>query len=353
MIRKGQFPFLPEPVPSDPADTRRSNRSRLLQSIITRGPATRADLSRRLGLSRPTISVIVNELLSVGVITEGERVSSGGAPGTLLEISKRTGVIVVADLRSADIVRLSTISASGELVTTDEAPASGTDQVQSAVTAFIDRCEPQSVIGVVLCVAGLVTRGEWDGEGERDGRALALGLRRALRLPVFAVNAAEATAVADLRDSPGDVAMATVLLDHQVAMALILDGRLLSGVTRRTGDIAHIVAGTPGPVCDECGHMCLQQQLLALRTDPATATLLDAAHALAAVLAPIAAGVELTEVVLSGFPDAVADELAGLTHRSLRTRMLDEHVPAVRVSKRGPSAAMIGAAALMLYRLLG
>jgi hypothetical protein len=43
--------------------------------------------------------VIVNELLSVGVITEGERVSSGGAPGTLLEISKRTGVIVVADLR--------------------------------------------------------------------------------------------------------------------------------------------------------------------------------------------------------------------------------------------------------------
>ena len=332
MIRKGRFPFLPDPVPSDPTDTRRSNRSRLLQSIITRGPATRAELSRRLGLSRPTVSVIVNELLGVGVITEGDRVSSGGAPGTLLEISKRTGVIVV---------------------TTDEAPASGTDQVQSAVTAFIDRCEPQSVIGVVLCVAGLVTRGEWDGEGERDGRALALGLRRALRLPVFAVNAAEATAVADLRDSPGDVAMATVLLDHQVAMALILDGRLLSGVTRRTGDIAHIVAGTPGPVCDECGHMCLQQQLLALRTDPATATLLDAAHALAAVLAPIAAGVELTEVVLSGFPDAVADELAGLTHRSLRTRMLDEHVPAVRVSKRGPSAAMIGAAALMLYRLLG
>ena len=327
MIRKGRFPFLPDPVPSDPTDTRRSNRSRLLQSIITRGPATRAELSRRLGLSRPTVSVIVNELLGVGVITEGDRVSSGGAPGTLLEISKRTGVIVV--------------------------PASGTDQVQSAVTAFIDRCEPQSVIGVVLCVAGLVTRGEWDGEGERDGRALALGLRRALRLPVFAVNAAEATAVADLRDSPGDVAMATVLLDHQVAMALILDGRLLSGVTRRTGDIAHIVAGTPGPVCDECGHMCLQQQLLALRTDPATATLLDAAHALAAVLAPIAAGVELTEVVLSGFPDAVADELAGLTHRSLRTRMLDEHVPAVRVSKRGPSAAMIGAAALMLYRLLG
>lgn len=353
MIRKGQFPFLPEPVPSDAADTRRSNRSRLLESIITRGPATRADLSRRLGLSRPTISVIVNELLSVGVITEGERVSSGGAPGTLLEISKRTGVIVVADLRPQSSVRLSTVSASGELAGTEEVAAEDAEQTEAAIRMFIERGEPHTVIGVVLCVSGLVVHGEWDGEGERDGRALALGLRRSLRLPVFAVNATEATAVADLRDSPPDVALATILLDHQVGLALILGGRLHSGVRRPTGDIGHIAPGTPGPVCDQCGHACLQRQLLALHTDPTPHTVENAASALAAVVAPIAGGVELTEVVLSGFPDEVATGLAELTQEALRDRMLEVDVPSVRLSQRGPGAAMIGAAALMLYRILG
>ncbi len=353
MIRKERFPFLPDPAPADPADTRRSNRARLLQSIITRGPATRAELSRRLGLSRPTISVIVSELLTVGVITEGDRVSSGGAPGTLLEISKRTGVIVVADMRLPDKVRLSTVSASGELVTTDEAFAVGAEQVQSAVTAFVDRCEPQTVIGVVLAVHGLVVRGQWAAEPERDGQPLSLGLRRSLRLPVFAVNVAEATAIADLRDSPPDAAMATVLLDDQVSMAMIIAGKLHSGVTRPTGDIGHVAPGGPGPTCAQCGHACLQQQLHVLRGDPTSADVEAAAEALAAVLAPIAAAVELTDVVLSGFPPDSAEGLVLLTHAALRARMLDMDVPVVRMSQRGPAAAVVGAAALMLFRILG
>lgn len=353
MIRKGRFPFLPDPAPLDPADTRRSNRSRLLRSIITRGPATRAELSRRLGLSRPTISVIVSELLTVGVISEGDRVSSGGAPGTLLEISERTGVIVVADLRVPGRVRLSTVSASGELGSTDEAAAASTEQVQSAVTAFVDRCEPQTVIGVVLAVHGLVVRGQWAGEPPWDGQALSLGLRRALRLPVFSVNVAEATAIADLRDSPPDAALASVLLDDRVALALVLGGRLHSGVNRPTGDIGHVVPGTPGPVCEDCGHACLQRQLHELRSDPIPARVANAAVAVATVLAPIAAAVELTEVVLSGFPEGTSQDLARLTEAALRARMIEADVPVVRISQRGPEAAVVGSAALMLYRILG
>jgi Na+-translocating ferredoxin:NAD+ oxidoreductase RnfA subunit len=79
----------------------------------------------------------------------------------------------------------------------------------------------------------------------------------------------------------------------------------------------------------------------------------NSAIALAAVLAPVAAGVELTEVVLSGFPEQIAADLAGLTKQALRDRMLEVDVPAVRASQRGTGAAVIGAAALMLYRILG
>lgn len=73
-------PFLPEDSPADPQDARRSNRNRIMRTIITRGPATRAELARRTGLSRPTVSVIANELLTTGLLMEGDRISSGGAP---------------------------------------------------------------------------------------------------------------------------------------------------------------------------------------------------------------------------------------------------------------------------------
>jgi hypothetical protein len=132
-----------------------------------------------------------------------------------------------------------------------------------------------------------------------------------------------------------------------------LSGRLRTGVKRPAGDISHVVPGTPGPRCSECGRACLQAQVFALQEDPSMANCELAAAALAAVLAPIAGAVELEELVLSGIPTGVEETLAQLTSDGLVRRMPRYQLPAVRVSQRGEDAVLIGATAMMLYRWLG
>jgi hypothetical protein len=356
MIRREPSPFLPEDAPADPQDARRSNRNRVLSSIITRGPATRAELSRRVGLSRPTISVIANELLDRGLLSEGERVSSGGAPGVLLEMSKDTGVTLTADLRDPASVRIATVSVNGGVVAQRTLAAPTTRDVVDGIADFARGMEPGALIGAALAVPGWVDpRGEWQHNPAHgiDTDVVTI-LRRRLRLPVFAMNSTDATAIADLRDSRPDLTgQMTFATNVRIGAGIILGGRLRTGVRRAVGELAHTVPGTPGPVCAECGHRCLQEQVRPLHRDRGPDTRRMAVDAMACVIAPIAAAMEVEEVVLAEVPEGIAEGIAQMTHEGLAHRMQADQVPAVRVSRRGPDAPLIGAAAMMLYRRLG
>lgn len=350
-------PFLPEDTPADPQDARRSNRNRIMRTIITRGPATRAELARRTGLSRPTVSVIANELLTTGVLMEGERISSGGAPGTLLEIARDTGVTVAADLSIPGRVRIAAVSVSGHVGPAEVRPASTTDEVNDALIEFSRGVGADATLGVALGVPAWVdSTGEWTDGEDRGGvdSSLLVSLRKTLRTPVFALNSTDAKAIADLRDSPpGLGAQATVSLDTRISAGLVIGGRLRSGVSRPAGDISHVVPGTRGPICPVCGHACLNATMMPLTTDHSARTQNKAAQALGTVMAPIAAAVELGEIVLAGFPTPVAALVAQETHTQMASRMLSNYVPRVRVSARGEDSVLLGAAAMMLYRRLG
>lgn len=352
-----QGPLFPRTdSPSDPLDARRANRTRVLHSLIMHGPASRAELSRRLGLSRPTISVIANELLTSGVLAEGDRISSGGAPGTLLEMAKDGAMTIVADLTHPRHLRMAAVAISGEVVTHLEVEVDEGSDALPAIVAFAARLEPDAALGVVLAVADWVApRGEWVPEsGSATDAELAPGLRQRLRKPVFAVNAVDAMTVADMRDSPADrTALATVVVSDRVGMGLVLNGRLFATQHPGGGDLTHLVPGTPGSICHVCGRSCLRRQVLALGTELTAASREAAATALAAVTAPVVAAIGLQEVVLAGLQGAFAEDLADLTRAGLRERLPAARVPVVRVSRRGPDAVMLGGAALMLFRHLG
>jgi predicted NBD/HSP70 family sugar kinase len=80
--------------------TRRLNRQRLLEAIRRFGPVSRADLAKRTRLSPPTVSALVDDLVSeAGLLREiGMGVSSGGRPPVLLEFNAAFGSIVGVDL---------------------------------------------------------------------------------------------------------------------------------------------------------------------------------------------------------------------------------------------------------------
>ena len=72
---------------------------RVLQLIRNNGPLSRAELARQTGLSKPTISSIVQNLLAARLINErGFAESGGGRPAVLIEFNTRAGFVVGIDV---------------------------------------------------------------------------------------------------------------------------------------------------------------------------------------------------------------------------------------------------------------
>lgn len=333
---------------------RRANRNRILRSIITRGPASRAELSRRTGMSRPTVSVIANELLTSGVLMEGDRVSSGGAPGTLLEIARDTGVTLVVDLRDVEDVSVAAVSPGGDVVRRMQTSVTSEQDVLKCVDDFAAEIPRQSMIGVAVAVHGFIDpQGLWqyDATGALDVSVIDQ-LRRKLRMYVWPVNATDAIAIADLRNSPEGLTAQATLAFTGVALGLLIEGNLLPGNRRPAGEIAHLVPGTDGPVCRDCGRRCLFAATdQVFRVDTAV-TRQQAADAVAAVMAPVCATVELEELVLAMLPAGNAVAICDLTRRALSDRLPASQMPVVRLSEQGPDAVLVGSALLYLHKRL-
>jgi hypothetical protein len=272
-----------------------------------------------------------------------------------LEISRDTGVTIAADLRIPGHLRMGTVTASGEVIETRSLSTPTTAAVSEALIDFSRQLTSDAILGIALGVQGWVNaEGEWieDLEESVDPKIM-LDLRKTLRVPVFALNSTDAMTLSDLRDSPAGLsAQATIAMDSRISAGLVIGGRLRTGVYRPAGDIAHIVTGPSGPQCPKCGQPCLNASIMPLTADQSAPAQQLAAQALGTVMAPIAAAVELDEIVLAGFPGPVAQPMAQQTRSEMLLRMPREQMPSVRVSERGADAVLVGSAAMMLYRRL-
>ena len=80
--------------PVQPSNARVHNRSAVLQHLFHHGPCSRAQLARRTGLTRVTISALVEDLLAEGIVEERgpeERaVNAVGRRGTIVALSTRS-----------------------------------------------------------------------------------------------------------------------------------------------------------------------------------------------------------------------------------------------------------------------
>jgi glucokinase len=79
-------------------DVKINNQKMIIDLLVNQGPMTRADLSKRMNTSKPTISKNVEELLQERKILEiGKDDNSLGKKGTLIDINKNYGYILGFD----------------------------------------------------------------------------------------------------------------------------------------------------------------------------------------------------------------------------------------------------------------
>jgi biotin operon repressor len=99
------------PAKATHRDTRRSNERLVLRTIHEDGPLSRADVARSTGLTRTTVSDLVEGLLDDGLVVEaGTGPSTGGKAPILLRVPadarQLVGIDVDADRLSGVVVDL-------------------------------------------------------------------------------------------------------------------------------------------------------------------------------------------------------------------------------------------------------
>ena len=83
---------------------RRRNQRRILESVLRVRSASRAELARVAGMSQPTVSRIVDELLSSGILMEDDATAAGGGNGTAGNGDNRRASAGDGQLRAAVFV---------------------------------------------------------------------------------------------------------------------------------------------------------------------------------------------------------------------------------------------------------
>jgi len=76
-----------------PADTRNKNATTLLRLLLKQDSISRVDLSRMTGLTKTTISSIINEFIALSIVEESSTVSTGNVGKTPIPLHIRTDAV--------------------------------------------------------------------------------------------------------------------------------------------------------------------------------------------------------------------------------------------------------------------
>jgi predicted NBD/HSP70 family sugar kinase len=270
---------------------RNANRLRIVDVLRTEGSVSRAEIARRTGLSRTTVSSLVNDLQDLGLVVEKAPAEEGkrGRPGALVSLEPSAGGAVGIDfdhdqLRVAvsDLSR-TVLAEASEPCDVDHDATNALDVAARLVARLLSEADvaTERVLGVGMALAGPV-----DHEaGTAFPSAILPGwaqidavheLERRLGMPVHIDNDSNLGALAEATFGAASQARdaAYVSISAGIGAGLIVDGHPYRGHRGTAGELGHILVDPAGPIC-RCGNRgCLET----LASGPALTKLIRASR---------------------------------------------------------------------------
>ncbi len=257
---------------------RRLNRLRVIRALRDEGQISRAEIARRTGLSRSTVSSLVADLQSDGLVVERAEPghahgAQGGRPPILLSFDASAGAAVGVDfghshLRVAVSDLASTILAERTRpLDTDHDAYEGLEMAAELVVETLAEAgvAREAVIGAGMGLPGPVDQGDGTVHSSAIlpgwiGMTVASELQKRLEFPVMVDNDANLGALAEAAFGAGRDATDLVYLkvSSGIGAGLILNGRLYRGSAGLAGELGHVLVDPEGIVC-RCGNRgCLE-----------------------------------------------------------------------------------------------
>jgi predicted NBD/HSP70 family sugar kinase/biotin operon repressor len=269
---------------ADVSAPRAANRTLVLDLLSRSAPISRADVAGRTGLSRSTVSKIVQELLAEGRIEETRDFHGrepgparrGGRPPTLVALRGVPGVLVGVDVGHRHVrVAVADLTAAllaerTVLIDVDHSAEETLDNAADMIQCCLGEAPGSPrVVGVGMGVPGPVNPRtgvvaspilpSWIGV------APATELARRIGMPVRVDNDANIGALGEVAygSARGHADVIYVKASSGIGAGLVLAGRLYRGATGIAGEIGHVRLVDDGPVC-RCGNRgCLETAVAA------------------------------------------------------------------------------------------
>lgn len=372
---------------------REHNLSTVLRAVAGAGePVSRAALAKRTGLTKPTVSKLVQELLDAGLLVEGRQpaVRASGRPMIPLSIA-RGSVLGVGLEIAADHLACLVTDLGGRVLHEDARfgayAGASVDDVAAALSELLDDAlSPRPdvpVAGICVSVPGRLgpDRATVLSAPNLAWRDVPL-VERLRRLPSFrgpaltAGNDSMLAARTEVLRRPGE----SFLFLHGetgIGGAVVLEGRIHGGEHGWAGELGHVTISPGGELC-RCGRRgCLEAyasyHALRGRTGlpedvriedlvAATAERLRSREAvmemigrpLGVVLANSMNVLDLSTVVLSGYFAPIAAELEPVLREVVEAHALTAEVGPIEIQRSAADAhpALSGAAATALEPIL-
>ena len=236
---------------------KKSNRLSILRAV-REGDISRAELARRTGLTRAAVTMLVDELIGEGLLTEGVAVRSDkGRRPTMLSLGEGSPLAIGIDL-SREGVSLTVCDLSMRVMREIAfARDLSREQMLTQIKCVVEELRRERrILGIGFAAPGPVDTEKMkilEPTGLEKWHGFeASSLREVMKLPIFLERDTRALAIAEAGLNPRRQSFISLLADHGLGGAFVYDGRIFGSREGFGCEIGHVSIDPSGDICS-CG----------------------------------------------------------------------------------------------------
>ncbi|WP_419726466.1 ROK family protein [Terrisporobacter petrolearius] len=247
---------------------RNINNNLILESILNYGPISRADLSKKLNLTKATISAIVQDLIDHSLVVEiGSKDTHVGRKPILLCFNQKCAYAISIDL-NAEYIAVCLSDLKGEKIYSshykNNLDSATLLEKLKAIIKHIITLVPDSkygVVGITIGIHGITFNNEiiFTPYYNLTGLDIASDLNNTFNIPVYVENEANLSVIGEKAFFNDYSNIVNISIHTGVGLGLIIDNKLYTGYNGFAGEFGHSIVVPNGNPCPCGNNGCLEQ----------------------------------------------------------------------------------------------
>lgn len=243
------------------------NTQLVLETIINQASISRAATAKHLGLTKATVSAIVQDLINRKLVVEiGSDDTSLGRKPILLSLNKKAGYAISIDLGVETISALVSDLAGEDCGIKRIKTPKNTYGIVDEIIKLIESMKlptntPYGLIGITLGIHGVTVNNEvsFAPYYNLSGLHLAQSLGQHFDVPVYLENEANLSVIGEKTFQYDYSDIANISVHSGIGLGIIINDQLYTGYSGRAGEFGHTIVEIDGRPCPCGNHGCLEQ----------------------------------------------------------------------------------------------